>query len=101
MTEEPKMAKLLEEVLAKTRDGKVRWEPTINEQVFISALGGKFSLVIDASVGIPALTLGDQKGRTLIRVSGEQIHELLELARRSALNTDAVVDSVLESLRKL
>jgi hypothetical protein len=109
MTEDPKAVQLLGEVLEKTRDSRLRWEPTAMEERFTAALGGKFSLVLDKIEDAITLDLYDQKGRRLITVHPQLresgvpswLSELHELARRGALNADAAVDSVLEDLRKL
>lgn len=109
-----KAIKFFEEVLSKTKAGKLRWEPTAKESNYIAAVGGHFTLSIseyqntftDAITHV--LALKDQDGRELTRVtSGDDgvswadIQELHETARRQALHVDEKIDSVLGELSKL
>ena len=113
-----KAAKFFEEVLSKTRAGKIRWEPTAIESDYIAAIGGQFTLSISeyerASRFIGqhnlahSLALKDQDGRVLINVTDmddgipeSDIRELYETARRQALHVDEKIDSVLGELSKL
>jgi len=116
--QDAKALKFFEEVLSKTRAAKIRWEPTAIESSYIAAVGGHFTLSVDEYereirlLGWPnmahSLTLKDQEGRTLTRVtdmddgiSFVDIQELYETARRQALHVDEKIDSLLGELSKL
>jgi len=108
MTDDPKAVQLFQEVLEKTQADKIRWEPTAQEDRFVAAFGGKFSLVIENEDGRVKLDLHDRKGRQLISVQRVgrppllgNLDTLYELARRRALNADAAVESAIETLRSL
>ena len=113
--QDAKAVKFFEEVLAKTRAGKIRWEPTAAESDYIAAIGGRFILSISerhngfaAPPTAYALALKDQDGRELTRVqdvdegiSSPDIRELYEAARRQALHVDEKIESLLGALSKL
>jgi hypothetical protein len=113
--QDPKAVQFFEGVLAKTRDGKIRWEPTAEESDYMAAIGGKFTLLISKGEVVNrwpsetySLVLKDQDGRELIRVADyddgiarAEISELYEAARRQALHVDEKIDSVLGELSKL
>ena len=113
-----KAVRFFEEVLSKTRAGKIRWEPTAIELNYIAAVGGHFTLSLAEYererryLGLPSmahsLALKDQEGRTLTNVTDmddgipeADIRELYETARRQALHVDEKIDSLLGELSKL
>jgi len=108
-----KTVKFFEEVLSKTKDGKIRWQPTAVDNHFITALGGHFTLSLsqytdEAQDFEYALVLKDQEGRILVRVASlddsiefRGLSELYETARRQALQVDDKIDQVLGELSKL
>jgi len=109
-----KDVRFFEEVLTKTRAGKIPWEPTANPSLFAAPLAGKFTLTISESIGDSytnteyELILKDSDARQLTgitnfhpNVSVVDIRDLYESARRKALNVDAKIDSVLGELEKL
>jgi hypothetical protein len=109
---DPKAIQLFQEVLAKTKAGKIRWEPLAVDNEFFAVLPGAFTVNVSSqpmdSWGASEyeLVLRDQ-GHELIRVwqnnsTGEPgVSELYELARRQALRVDANVDKLLGELAKL
>ena len=112
--QDPKAVQFLKEVLSKTKEGRIRWEPTATDTVFLAAIAGKFTLSISEfyprdSWGDPqyALLLRDSDDRILTRVTGENevglddLRELYEKARRQALHVDEKIDSLLGELSKL
>ena len=116
--QDDKAVQFFEEVLSKTRIGRIRWEPTADESSFIAAIGGHFTLVVSEyptpsyvfgmSPTICALTLKDQDGRELTKVTSSDaliseagMHELYETAKRQALRVDEKIDSLLGELSKL
>ncbi|SRR5713101_4920247 len=116
--QDAKAVKFFEEVLSKTRGGKIRWEPTAIESNYIAAVGGHFTLsvaeyerenrYINQSIMAHSLALKDQEGRTLANVTDmddgireADVSELYETARRQALHVDEKIDSLLGELSKL
>ena len=114
--EDPKGLQLFQEVLAKTKAGRIRWEPTANELQYFSVLpGGETLSVVEthekdnwgSDVQDLVLVLRSDE-RELLRVTSDiddvgwkGLSELYELARRQALRVDAAVDKVLGELAKL
>jgi len=112
-----KAVQFFEEVLSKTRAGKLRWEPTAVESDYIAAVGGQFTLSVaeyerenrySQPIMQHSLTLKDQEGRTLTRVTDmddgiaeAEMRELYETARRQALHVDEKIESLLGALSKL
>src|SRR5712692_10105916 len=102
-------------VLSKTRAGRIRWQPTAEDEEYIAAIGGQFTLSISQFVEpylTPhtrcALDLKDQDGRLLTRVTTGDLGidqtdllELYEAARRQALKVDDKIDQLLGELSKL
>jgi hypothetical protein len=110
--QDAKAVKFFEEVLSKTRAGKIRWEPTADESDYIAAIGGHFTLSISEYENtypeMYSLALKDQDGRVLTKVTNSDdgipsadIRELYETARRQALRVDEKIDSALGQLSKL
>ena len=112
--QDAKAVKFFEEVLSKTRAGKIRWEPTAKDSNYIAAVGGHFTLSVgeyytnDSPFMAYSLTLKDQEGRTLTKVTdtddgipAADIRELYETARRQALHVDEKIDNLLGELSKL
>ena len=96
-------------VLSKTRAGRIRWEPTAEDETYIAAIGGRFTLSVwRYDRWKHGIALKDQDGRVLTTItSGEEgineneIRELYERARRQALRVDDKIDQVLVELSKL
>jgi hypothetical protein len=115
--EDPQALKLFQEVLAKTKAGRIRWEPTASDTEFFSVLPSGYTLL--TSMSRQQNSYGDYLGDdfTLVLRNGEQdllrvtsdvdgvgsagLSELYEFARRHALRVDATVDQVLGDLAKL
>jgi len=98
---------LVTAILEKTRAGKLKWEETADEEVFIASVGGNTTLKVsrDASSRYyqSALSLLDENGKVIL-VSSEpesMLDELFTLARRIALKVDERVDRLMETLQKL
>ena len=114
--QDPKAVQFFEELLSKTKEGRIRWEPTATGQEFLAAIAGKFTLSIaefyqEDSWGKNelkyALLLKDSDARILTRVTDENgvgledLRELYERARRQALRVDEKIDNLLGELSKL
>jgi hypothetical protein len=114
---DPKIIKFFEDVLSKTKDGKIPWEPTAQESQFIAPIGGEFSLSIDSTVtanlGLTgpqekyALTLRDMYGRIATVTDTDDgmrpgaMRDLYETARWRAVHGGEKVNRALEVLQSL
>jgi hypothetical protein len=120
-----KIVKFFEGVLSKTQDGRIPWEPTVQDSNFIAAFGGGFGLAISAwteptlgstpamralgqGVQRYSLVLRDQIGREVARITDtddgvrrDDMQTLYEKARWQALRPDEKIDDALEALRTL
>jgi hypothetical protein len=113
---DPKARQLFEQVLQKTKAGRIIWERTANDSEFLTVLPGGLALKIsktyeDDSYGNPdeqgAMVLRGEDGELLrVRPDGDVISwsefsELYEFARRKALSVDATVDKLLGDLARM
>ena len=114
--EDSKGLELFKEVVAKTKAGRIRWEPAAIESEYFAVLPGGFSIVLLTWIDRQrwgnaenhfVLALRSQ-GREIMRVTTDvsgvtwaDMNELYELARRQALAVDAQVNQLLVELSKL
>jgi hypothetical protein len=117
-----KIIKVFEDVLSKTKDGKISWEPTAQGGSFIAAIGGQFSLSISAQADVEstfaASLLGGspEKYTLVLRDMHERIatvtdrdegiragamRELYETVRWQALHGGEKINRALEVLKSL
>jgi hypothetical protein len=117
-----KIIKFFEDVLSKTKDSRIQWEPTAQESNFIAAIGGQFTLSIsaqteDASMLKPpefyrppqkyALVLRDMHGRIATVMDSDEgirpgaMRELYETARWQAVHGGEKINKALEVLNTL
>jgi hypothetical protein len=121
-----KIVEFLKGVLAKTKAGRITWEPTVQESTFIAAIGGQFALSISSwTEAIPgstpamrssgqgtrqayALVLRDEVGRQVVRVtdtdegiSASDMRDLYEAARRQAVRADERIEDAIGVLKSL
>jgi hypothetical protein len=95
-------------ILKLTEEGKLKWEPTARGNEFTASLKGKYSVVLRkgfpgrfiAAEGDPEydLRLLDENEQELVRLTENEnayIVQLFDLARRSSLNVDAIIDEIL------
>jgi hypothetical protein len=103
------LAELIPQILAKTDEGKLKWEALSNDN-FISRLGdASLELSFPARGGSVRLALRDGEGRLLETASYEDISSpydqqlvaLYDRARRRALRIDEVVEGIKDKLDKL
>lgn len=115
--------RLVEAIVEKTKAGKLNWEETAAENVFIASVGGDTTFKVSSETRgerlirtgeVPTffyddtemkkLTLLNEYGKPLVEVWQDEdpaVGELFDLARRTALNVDERVKSVIEVLQKL
>ncbi|HEV2221628.1 MAG TPA: hypothetical protein VGR84_01360 [Candidatus Acidoferrales bacterium] len=112
MTKEKQLVDLL---LARTRAGTTSWEPTAEEDEFVTSVGGNSIWIRtveprNASDNEPDVVLNvrDGDGRQVFSLyNGEGIADLdfqtmralHEAARRSALKIDQIMEAILKDLR--
>jgi len=95
---------LVNTILEKTKAGKLKWEETPVENVFIASVGGSTTLKVRYDwQGPDTLSLLDENGKLLWIISdaGPVLTELFDLARRIALRVDEKVEALMETLQKL
>jgi hypothetical protein len=107
-TREVDPTQLVRTVLDKTKGGKLTWEETADENIFIASVGGNTTLEIrqgpnPMSEANDTLSLLDENGKLLWVTSDPQdlIWELFGLARKIALRVDEKVEAFLDTLQKL
>lgn len=88
-------------------EGKLKWEPTASNNEYTASLKGKYNVLISRghigfirNEGDPEFTLKliDDNEQELVRLTeheSSEVGELFELARRTSLNVDAVIDEIL------
>ncbi|MFL5355455.1 hypothetical protein [Archangium sp.] len=112
--QDDKAIKLVRQVIAKTREGKINWEQTPSGRSFIAAFEGTYSMIIsfteDEETGNQRAWFGlnDAGGERLLTVdpdtdgiTDEELWQLYEMARRRAFKVDEKLDKLLDSLKKL
>jgi hypothetical protein len=89
-------------VVQQTKEEKIQWESTADDEKFIVSLKGKYKVAIDRAYrdGEPYdyLTLLDDSDRELLRVYDSEtsmVAQLFELAKRNSLNVDAAIDEIM------
>lgn len=114
----PGYDELLYTLIEKTRQGKLEWQETAEEDRFLAAVKGVQTYDISAEFGGDResegrvvqdvqvrLTVRDREGRIFldIRESGQDsaAYELFEVARRVAMRIDERIDQTVELLKSL
>ncbi len=107
---------LFDEILARTKEGRIPWEP-LGSDTLLAAIKGKRSLLLVPYTttdswgngrGGPSLTVKDSSDHELLRVTSEieglkpeALQELYESARRQAFRVDEQVQDLISDLRNL
>lgn len=91
-------------VFDNTSNGKLHWEATADPTKFVVSFKGKYKVTVDRADDDQGnynywLTLFDESDRELLLLSSPRssIKELYELAKRTSLNTDSVLDEIMRS----
>ena len=89
---------LLVKFLAEeTEAGRMKWEFTANEDQFVTAVKGKYKLMV-MKLGNYFLRMLDKDDKVLLSISSNEyapVEELFESVRRVALNVDEAIDDIL------
>ena len=99
-----KEAKLVEQLLDKTRKHILSWEPTAVEDEFLAPFGGQVLFTIRSRPNGVLLLMKGIDGRLLLTVDSRDLDEVSQLyaeARRQAWHAEDALDDVLERLTKL
>ena len=104
--QKPRVDLLLNELVEKTRAGKLRWQDTAAENTFLAAVRGLYTYEVSSNDqgSVQVLRVRDDKGRVVVKVvrGGDPlIDELHSLARNVALGTDERIEEALDVLRGL
>jgi hypothetical protein len=117
--DKPDFAPLINQLIEKSRAGKLKWQPTANRKDFVVSVGGNTSFRLSeyeaededqwgqpSIIEFAKLTLLDEEGQPLWDVyqrdvPGGLLRDLYNLARRIANNVDERVAGALSALEKL
>jgi hypothetical protein len=114
--QDPKGLELFQEVLSKTKAGRIKWQPAASESEYFAVLPGGFTLtVVDSasqdswtseSSGLRLALRDDDRELLEVTVSTDgvtwaELNELFQSAKRQALRVDEKVDKLLGVLTKL
>ncbi|MEZ5404251.1 MAG: hypothetical protein R2729_31520 [Bryobacteraceae bacterium] len=108
MTNRDRFAALIGKLLKRTRDGSLTWRETADEEEFLAPTPNA-SVLISQRFGRFGTELRikilDDRGRVVETMDAsensgceEEATELYEAARRTALNSERVLDELLQSL---
>src|SRR3989304_8402577 len=92
---------LVNAILEKTKAGKLKWQETANEYVFIASVGGNTTLKVRYNPeGPDILSLLNENGKLIWEITDPMlpIDELFTSARRIALRVDERVEALMETL---
>jgi hypothetical protein len=91
-------------LLASTKDGRIKWEPTAKENQYASSFKGKYTVTVDKGRDRDGddlywLSLIDSDGRELLSLYdaevGGQISNLFYGAARASLDVDKAIDEII------
>lgn len=114
-------APLVQELVEKSKSGKLKWEATADRRAFVVSVGGNTTFRIrlvestdvdefgqPQSVQIPVLIMLDEKGNTLweirsrdVKAKGPGLYDLFSMARRIGNKLDERIGSAISALRQL
>ncbi len=115
--QDSKILALFHEILGRTKQGRILWEPAVSGVTLLAAIKGKYSLVLKPystldsygnEQGWPSLAMRDSSDRELVTISSEtegvsidELQDLYQTARRQAFKVDEQVQDLLSDLRSL
>ena len=83
-----------------TETGRIKWEFTAEENQFVTALKGKYKILL-TKLGPCYMRMVDKDGKELLAISSDdygQVADLYELARRVAFSVDDAIDEIVGDL---
>ena len=99
---------LLHALIDKTQAGKLKWDETADENIFLVSVGGNTTLKVRRlfnSLGddFHYLSLLDENGKLIWEINQPSglIEQLFVLARRVALKVDERVEALMGTLQRL
>jgi hypothetical protein len=114
---DPKALRLFTEIIAKTAQGRLPWESTADEYVFIATVTDKYVFIIrpyeyldphsGEPRGYPSIIFKDPDRELMAinssveGVSGRDLEILYEAVKRQALKIDEKIDDVLSQIENL
>ncbi|MGH9434082.1 MAG: hypothetical protein ACRD3T_21345 [Terriglobia bacterium] len=112
---------LVTAIVEKTKAGRLDWQPTADDRVYIASVGGDTTMKLTVEgveeevwdkytskteiVDYPVLSLEDSGGRTIWKMNSKSVkgglQPLYDLAQRVANKVDDRMASLMETLQKL
>ncbi len=107
MDSSERMLRLVQKMLLLSKEGKIKWDPTADEDLFLTTFP-EYSVSVTGGDTSPALRLHNSEGRLIEGYSPEPygsshnaLVELFSEARRSALGLDQALDNIFARLEKI
>ena len=97
---------LLNALINKTQAGKLKWDETADEEIFLVSVGGNTTLKVRRDFNqhpSHLLSLLDEDGKLIWEIHQPEllIEQLFVLARRVVRKVDERVEALMETLQKL
>jgi hypothetical protein len=103
---------IIDNLVRKTEEGKLSWNPTVDENAFVCVLEGEFTFKI---VEFPyegeervAFSMTDKANSEIFRLAAsigdrfyQKLAELHEVARRAALDVEGKLNQVSDILKRI
>ncbi len=105
--QDPAFEEIIDVLIEKTKQGKIRWEATGKQSIFVSAVKGARTFTVglvhyvdpDGRQSVdPTLSVADSDGELLFEMQKEEVRPLYSLAKRVALHIDERVSETLDVL---
>ncbi len=115
LQKKPDYDKIIDALVEKTKQGKLRWQDTAEESTYLAAVKGQrtFEISCDSDASPPQirLVIRDVDGKAFLDIGSpyhsptglatSKLKELYELAGRIALNLDEKADETVQLLDQL
>ena len=94
-----KDTEFIQYLLQSTKEGKLRWESTASTNEFVTSIKGKYKIMAKSLGSTRVITMSDLDDRELLTVTSDDyapVWDLLDAARRVALDVDSAIDEILK-----
>lgn len=94
-----KDTEFIQYLLQSTQDGRLRWESTATTNEFVTAIKGKYKLLVRALGSTRVVTMTDVDDRELLTVTSSEyvpVWDVFDAARRVAMDVDSAIDEILK-----